>query len=109
VLQHAGLCGILVVRDADRTLDEVVDAVAAYYGFSVEEIVSGPAVYQRCIAKHLALRVTRHSLPQIGRYFGGVHSNNVLHASRIIERDMLNDPIFGAQLLMLKASLVMRS
>jgi len=29
------------MREADRSLDEVVDAVASYYGLSAEDVVSG--------------------------------------------------------------------
>jgi chromosomal replication initiator protein len=98
------------VREADRTLDEVAEAVATYYGLTVDELVSGRESYRaRRIAKHLALRITHSSLSQIGRYFGGVHSNNVLHADRSVERDMYNDATFGAEVLALKGSLVIRT
>jgi len=89
----------------------MVDAVASYYGLSAEEVVSGSGRAghrARCIAKHLALRVTHSSLLEIGRHFGGVHNNNVLHAFRTVQRDMHNNPTFGAEVLMLKASLVSR-
>jgi chromosomal replication initiator protein len=100
---------LLDVREADRTLDEVVEAVANRYGLSAAAVVSGSGRVghrARRIAKHLALRVTHKSLSQIGSHFGGVDPNNVLHAFRTVERDVQNDAQFAAEVAGLKASLI---
>jgi chromosomal replication initiator protein len=44
----------------------------------------------------LARSLTRHSLEEIGGYFGGRDHTTVLHANRQIETLMENDPQFQA-------------
>jgi chromosomal replication initiation ATPase DnaA len=60
----------------------------------------------RLAAKHLAYRVTRHSLRQIGARFGGVSGTNVLHAVRLVERYMAEDGEFAAVVEGIKTSLL---
>lgn len=97
------------MREGDRTIDHVVDAVAAHYEITREEVLAGrPNLRARHVAKHVACRVTKQSLGQIGARFGHVSTTNILHAFRVIERDMRNDAHFAAEVDAIKASLLAR-
>ena len=97
------------MREGDRTLNEVLGAVAQYFAISREHLVSGRGARQpRSVAMYLALRLTRRSLLQIGRRFGGVSSTNVMHAVYSIERDMTGDAEFATEIAALKALLLAR-
>lgn len=41
---------------------------------------------------YLARKLTRHSLEEIGGYFGGRDHTTVMHAIRIVELRMTKDP-----------------
>ena len=95
------------MREGDRTFNEVLDAVAKHYEITREEVVSGrPIIRARTVAKYLACRVTGCSLRQIGAALGGVSSTNVLHAVRMVERDMGDDAELAAKVERIKASLL---
>jgi len=86
------------MREGARTINDVLDAVAAHFNITREEVVSGrTSPRARQLAKYLACRVTGCSLPLIGAAFGGVSSTNVAHALRKIERDMAVDAQFAAE------------
>jgi len=95
------------VREGDRTLNEILDAVAARYEIARGQLVSGRSCTRaRLVAKYLASRVTRYSLRQIGGRFRGVSGTNVLHAVRTVERYMAEDADFAAEVEAIKASLL---
>ena len=97
------------MREGDRTLNEVLDAVAAHFAMSREELLSGRGQRRsRRVVMYLALRVTRKSLSQIGARFGGMSSTNVLVGSRIIERAMAEDAGLAAEVEGIKASLLIK-
>jgi chromosomal replication initiation ATPase DnaA len=94
------------VREGDLTIDEVLDVVAAHFKVAPEQFFSrGTAYRPRLVARYLAFRFTRHSLPQIGNRCGGVTGTNVVYAIRCIERDMATDPAFAAEIAALKSRL----
>lgn len=68
---------------------EIQKIVASVYGLTLHEIMSArrmvSVVRPRQEAMWLAKRFTRHSLPEIGRQFGGRDHTTVLHAVRKIE------------------------
>jgi len=97
------------VREGNRTINDVLHAVAARFELTREQVVSerAPVPFRaRRIALHLACRVTQRSFPQIGAAFGGVSSTNVLFAKRKIERDMIKDAELAAEVEGIKASLL---
>jgi chromosomal replication initiation ATPase DnaA len=97
------------VRDGDRTINDVLKAVAAHFEISREELVSGRAPRRaRLLARYLAFRVTMLSFPQIGARTGGVTGTNVVFAVRTIERDMAKDADFAAGVEAIKASLLVK-
>lgn len=95
------------MREGDRTLNEVLDAVAKHYEITREQLVSGRTFRRpRRVAMYLALRVTRNSLMQIGAGLGGVSNTNVMHARLTIARDMTEDADFASEVEGINASLL---
>lgn len=78
------------------TIELIQKVVADYFKLKVADLkaknnarrVSTP----RQIAMYLSKDLTEHSLPQIGREFGGKHHTTVLHAVRKIARVRTEDP-----------------
>jgi chromosomal replication initiator protein len=94
------------MREGDRTLDEVLDAVAAHFEISREELVSGRTSREaRRVAMYLALHVTRLSFVQIAKRVGGISWKNVVVGARTIEHRMAEDTKFAAEVEGIKASL----
>ena len=91
----------------DRTLVEVLDAVAAHFEISREELVSGRTHrVPRRVAMYLALRVTTLSIAQIANRVGGISWKNVVVGARTIEQRMAEDTKFAAEVEGIKASLL---
>ena len=94
------------MREGERTIDQVLDVVAAHFQITREQLFSrGCGQRPRLVARYLASRVTRHSLAWIGDRCGGVTDTNVVLAIRRIERDMAADPAFAAEIAGLKSRL----
>ena len=74
------------------SIESVQARVSEYYGLRLSELssksnarrITGP----RQIAMYLCKRLTRHSLPEIGRAFGGKHHSTVIHSVRKVEKDL---------------------
>jgi|RhiMetdeSRZDD1v2_1073273.scaffolds.fasta_scaffold414559_3 chromosomal replication initiator protein len=93
--------------EGDRTLNEVLDAVAKHFEISREELVSGRTHReQRRIAMYLALKVTKVSFPQVAKRVGGISWENVVAGARTIEHRMKEDAKFAAEVEGIKATLV---
>jgi chromosomal replication initiator protein len=95
------------MREGDRRIDEVLDAVAAHFEISREELVSGRTYRMpRRVAMYLALRVTTLSFAQIAKRVGGISWKNVVVGARTIERRMAEDPKFAAKVEGIEAGLL---
>jgi chromosomal replication initiation ATPase DnaA len=95
------------MREGNPTIDEVLDAVAARYEISREELVSGRTHrVPRRIAMYLALRLTTHSFTQVAKRVGGIDWKNVVVGARTIEHRMAEDPKFAAEVEGIEASLL---
>jgi chromosomal replication initiator protein len=95
------------MREGNRTIDDVLDAVAAHFETSSEELVSGRTQrVPRRVVMYLALKVTTLSLGQIARSVGGISWKNVVVGARAIEHRMEEDPKFAAEVESIKASLL---
>jgi hypothetical protein len=81
---------------------EIQKIVAMVYGLTVNDILSkrrtANVVKPRQEGMWLAKRFTLHSLPEIGRQFGGKDHTTVLHAVRKIER-LVNECGYEAKAL----------
>lgn len=75
---------------------DIMTAVSAHYEIPVIEMVSQRRAREvarpRQVAMTLSKQMTPHSLPSIGRRFGGRDHTTVMHAVRQIERLSLSDP-----------------
>lgn len=84
------------VFGARRALIADIQAVVAeYFGIPVLEMKSQrrarTVARPRQVAIYLARRITRHSLPEIGRRFDRDHTT-VIHAIRTVEKLRADDP-----------------
>lgn len=88
------------------TVRKIIKRVAADHGTPVAEIMSDlrlkSVVRSRHIAMYLARIITLQSLPWIGRQFGGKDHSSVLHAVRKVQRCILADAQFAAEIAALE-------
>lgn len=111
LVAYASLKGLPIGLDlAQEVLKNIIDeetdgpsieliqkAVAAYYGLKVNDLKSKnnsrSIAVPRQVAMYLSKTLTRASLPEIGREFGGKHHTTVLHSinkiTQLYERDMV--------------------
>ena len=79
------------------TISEIQRVVARHHSLSVSQLISRSnsprIVVPRQIAMYLCKKLTKGSLPQIGRAFGNRHHTTVLHAVRKISRLINDDPL----------------
>jgi len=87
-------------------IEEIQRTVARYYNVSKQELLSHrrtrSIVKPRQVAMYLAKMMTPHSLPEIGRRFGGRDHTTVLHAVRKIEKMAKGDQELTQELELLK-------
>lgn len=89
------------MREADKTIAEVIDCLVAHYGMTRYELVTTRRV--RWITLYLCHRMTQRSLSQIARaFYISIGATNVLFAIRWAEKKMETDPPFKAQVEALK-------
>jgi chromosomal replication initiator protein len=81
------------------TIQMVVTVVVDHYGVRLADLQSKrrqrSIALPRQVCMFLARRHTRHSLEEVGRYFGGRDHTTVMHACRIIEIKSAQDPEFA--------------
>lgn len=90
-------------------IEEIKRTVAVHYKISKSDMTSSQRtrsiVRPRQIAIYLARKLTLHSLPEIGRRFGGRDHSTVLHAISKIEGLMAEDERLAKEIDSLKESL----
>ena len=109
LVAYSSLTGTLVnMTTATQVLKNIIDqqsrkvsietiqkTVAEQFGLRVLEIKaknnSRQIVFPRQIAMYLAKHLTDHSLPEIGRHFGGKHHTTVLHSVDKIDEQRKSD------------------
>ena len=105
------LQGFLKEDSAPSTVraEDVERRVASQYGLKPSELKSksnSPRFsFPRQIAMYLMKKLTRMSLPDIGRQFGGKHHTTVMHAINKIETKRVKDKEFDRQIDVLLRSL----
>ena len=89
---------MLVSESPTATVDSIMKHISNYYNLSVSRLKSKNNARQvsfpRQVAMYLCKRLTRCSLPEIGRRFGGKHHSTVIHAVQKIERKRKEEPDF---------------
>jgi chromosomal replication initiator protein len=77
---------MLVAQDKQVSIENIQKAVAAHYKIRVNDLLSASrsrsVTRPRQLAMALAKELTKHSLPEIGRAFGGRDHSTVIHAAR---------------------------
>jgi chromosomal replication initiator protein len=90
------LRNIVSEQECIVTLEMILRAVAEHFGLKPNQLKSKSNARQisepRQIAMYVCKKMTRLSLPQIGKDFGGKHHTTVLHSIRKIEAALQKDP-----------------
>jgi len=84
------------------TVDRIQRAVAEEFEITLDDMVSKRrariVARPRQVAMYLSKKLTKRSLPDIGRRFGGRDHTTVMHAVKRIDEIRLDDPIFAAKI-----------
>lgn len=90
---------LLAIQDKQVTIENIQKTVAEYYKIRVADLLSPQRTRTlarpRQMAMALSKELTNHSLPEIGRAFGGRDHTTVLHASRKVASLRESDPRFS--------------
>lgn len=97
-LAHETLRDLLLTEDKPISIEMIQKFVADRYNVKLAELkaknnskaVAGP----RQIAMYLTKKLTRASLPEIGKSFGGKHHSTVIHSIRKVDGQRKADPEF---------------
>lgn len=85
----------LNTRAAVITIDTIQENVAQHFGLRAGDLRAKSnarrITHPRQIAMFLCKKLTNHSLPEIGRAFGGKHHSTVIHSVRKVEHDCEKD------------------
>lgn len=80
-------------------IEVIIDAVTSYYGVKISDLQSPrrqrSIALPRQVCMHLARRHTRHSLEEIGGFFGGRDHTTVMHAVKTVDDRCHVDPDFA--------------
>jgi chromosomal replication initiator protein len=93
-----------IFKDDGRgvSIEAIQKQVAAYYKLKVQDLKiktnKAQIVLPRQVAMYLSKELTGHSLPEIGRKFGGKHHSTVIYSIRQVEERMTKDPQFQQQI-----------
>lgn len=84
------------------TIEDILNAVIARYGVRLADLQSKKRsrsiAFPRQVCMYLARNLTRHSLEEIGGYFGGRDHSTVLYANKTVEKLRSEDVLFQATL-----------
>ncbi len=87
---------------SEVTIEQIIEVVVRRYGIRLADLQSRRRTKSinlpRQVCMYLARSLTRHSLEEIGGYFGGRDHTTVLHANRTIESQRHEDPMLHATL-----------
>lgn len=77
-------------RRGQPSMDDIIEVVTGHFGVKLSDLQSkkrtNQIAFPRQVAMFLARKITRHSLEEIGGFFGGRDHSTVLHAVRKIEQ-----------------------
>jgi len=88
------------------TIEDIQKQVAEHYHVRVSDMHSSRrlrvVVRPRQVAMYLSKNLTQHSLPEIGRKFGGRDHTTVMHAVKKVQELIASDPVFRDDVEMLE-------
>lgn len=92
---HDLLGDLLRASDRKIGIEDIQKKVAEFYRIRLSDLLSPrrarPVARPRQVAMYLAKNLTVHSLPEIGRKFGGRDHTTIIHGIRKIEELMADD------------------
>ncbi len=100
-----------ILRQDERaiTIDGIQKFVAEYYQMKMVDLKSRnnskSVAMPRQVAMYLCKTLTKASLPEIGKSFGGKHHSTVIHSIRKVEDLRQSDSVFNNQITTLLQSL----
>ncbi|MEM9381095.1 MAG: chromosomal replication initiator protein DnaA [Planctomycetota bacterium] len=98
-LAREALSGLIEVRKGAPTVDDIITIVTEHYQVKLSDLQSKRRTkiiaFPRQVAMYLARKVTRHSLEEIGGFFGGRDHTTVLYAVEKIEGMVATDTEFA--------------
>lgn len=101
-LAKEALKSLLDSTSAIVTVEKIQKIVCHKFNINLSQLVSknnSPKVaFPRQIAMYLSKTLTKTSLPEIGKKFGGKHHTTVIHSIRKIEKMHNEDPEFNREL-----------
>jgi chromosomal replication initiator protein len=101
-LAEEAVGGESVTASHEVTIDEIINVVARRFNVRLADLQSKKRhrsiAFPRQICMYLARNLTRHSLGEIGGYFGGRDHTTVLHANKAIQQYKHRDAQFQATL-----------
>jgi len=90
----------------EPTIQHIINVVTDYYAIRLADLQSKhrqrSIALPRQVCMHLARRCTRHSLEEIGGFFGGRDHTTVMHAIRAVEAKCQAEPEFETTLRILE-------
>lgn len=82
-------------RRGQPSMDDIIEVVTGHFGVRLSDLQSkkrtNQIAYPRQVAMYLARKITRHSLEEIGGFFGGRDHSTVLHAVRKVDKLTVED------------------
>jgi chromosomal replication initiator protein len=88
---------MLIAQDKQVTIDNIQKTVAGYYKIRTSDLLSAKRTRSiarpRQMAMALAKELTKNSLPEIGKSFGGRDHSTVIHANKKVQELRSSDPL----------------
>lgn len=85
---------------SEPTIQTIINVVADYYHVKITDLQSKrrprSVAHPRQVCMYFARRLTRHSLQEIGGYFGGRDHTTVMHAVKKVEGRLQGDQDFAS-------------
>ena len=101
-LAREALAGLIEVRRGAPTVDDIILLVTEHYQVKLSELQSKKRTkaiaFPRQVAMYLSRKVTRHSLEEVGGFFGGRDHTTVLYAVEKIEKEIAADREFSRRI-----------
>ncbi len=95
-LAREALGDLLQANHGAPTMDDIISAVTSKYGVKLSELQSKrrtkSITHPRQVAMFLARRITRHSLEEVGGFFGGRDHSTVIYAVDRVSKAVRSDP-----------------
>ena len=100
---------LLRANDRRVTIEEIQKQVAQHFNIKVGDMYSPrrarSVARPRQVAMYLSKHLTQHSLPEIGKQFGGRDHTTVMYAERTVRELMDSDPAFSEDVELLRRTL----